>query len=147
MFASLLMSVAIPDAFDGRAWLFVTGYLLLEVGRSAFLIVALRGRPLGEHFVNQLVWELLAGIFWVAGAGADGDARGLKQILSGDSDSARTVRAGLGRRGINLAHARAITLFGSESRPGAAAEFTVSRDGMLIVAAPGLAMEAGAQDT
>jgi low temperature requirement protein LtrA len=40
MFASLLMSVAIGDAFDGRAWLFVSGYLLLQVGRSAFLIVA-----------------------------------------------------------------------------------------------------------
>jgi low temperature requirement protein LtrA len=75
MFTSLVMSVAIPDAFDGRAWLFVTGYLLLQVGRSAFLIVALRGRPLGEHFVNVLVWELLAGVFWVAGAIAVGDAR------------------------------------------------------------------------
>ena len=75
MFASLLMSVAIADAFDARAWLFVTGYLLLQVGRSAFLIVALRGRALGEHFVNDLVWELLTGGLWVAGAIADGDAR------------------------------------------------------------------------
>jgi low temperature requirement protein LtrA len=75
MFASLLMSVGIADAFDGRAWLFVTGYLLLQVGRCAFLIVALRGRALGEHFVNELVWELLAGVLWVAGAIADGDAR------------------------------------------------------------------------
>ena len=75
MFASLLMSVAIPDAFGDRAWLFVTGYLLLQVGRSAFLIVALRDRPLGEHFVNQLVWELLTGAIWVAGAIAEGDAR------------------------------------------------------------------------
>jgi low temperature requirement protein LtrA len=75
MFASLLMSVAIADAFDGRAWLFVTGYLLLQVGRSGFLIVALRGRALGEHFVNDLVWELLTGGLWVAGAIADGDAR------------------------------------------------------------------------
>jgi low temperature requirement protein LtrA len=75
MFASLLMSVAIADAFDGRAWLFVSGYLLLQVGRSAFLIVALRGRALGEHFVNDLVWELLTGGLWVAGAIADGDAR------------------------------------------------------------------------
>ena len=57
MFASLLMSVAIGDAFGDRAWLFVTGYLLLQLGRSAFLIVALRGRALGEHFVNDLVWE------------------------------------------------------------------------------------------
>jgi low temperature requirement protein LtrA len=75
MFASLLMSVAIGDAFGGRAWLFVTGYLLLQVGRATFLIVALRGVPLGEHFVNDLVWELLTGCLWVAGAIADGDAR------------------------------------------------------------------------
>jgi low temperature requirement protein LtrA len=69
------MSLAIPDAFDGRAWLFVTGYLLLQMGRTAFLIVALRGRALGEHFVNDLVWELATGCLWVAGAIADGDAR------------------------------------------------------------------------
>jgi low temperature requirement protein LtrA len=75
MLASLLMSVAIPDAFDGRAWLFVTGYLLLQVGRAAFLIIALHGRPQGEHFVNVLVWELFTGGLWVAGAIADGDAR------------------------------------------------------------------------
>jgi low temperature requirement protein LtrA len=75
MFASLLMSVAIGDAFDGRAWLFVTGYLLLQVGRAGFLVVALRGRPQSEHFVNDLVWELLSGVLWVAGAITDGDAR------------------------------------------------------------------------
>jgi low temperature requirement protein LtrA len=75
MFASLLMSAAIGDAFDGRAWLFVTGYLLLQLGRATFLMVALRGRALGEHFVNDLVWELLTGVLWVAGAVADGDAR------------------------------------------------------------------------
>ena len=75
MFASLLMSVAIGDAFGDRAWLFVSGYLLLQIGRSAFLMVALRGRALGEHFVNDLVWELFAGVLWVAGAIADGDAR------------------------------------------------------------------------
>jgi low temperature requirement protein LtrA len=75
MFASLLMSAAIPDAFDGRAWLFVTGYLLIQIGRSVFLLVALRGRAQGEHFVNDLVWELAAGALWIAGAIADGDSR------------------------------------------------------------------------
>jgi low temperature requirement protein LtrA len=75
MFASLLMSVSIADAFGDRAWLFVTGYLLLQIGRSAFLIVALRGRALGAHFVNDLVWESATGALWVAGAFADGDAR------------------------------------------------------------------------
>jgi low temperature requirement protein LtrA len=75
MFASLLMSVAIGDAFDERAWLFVTGYLLLQLARTTFLIVALRGRPQGEHFINALVWEILVGCLWVAGAIADGDTR------------------------------------------------------------------------
>jgi hypothetical protein len=51
MFASLLMSVAIDDALGDRAWLFVTGYLLLQIGRCAFLPSAppagraLRQRP------------------------------------------------------------------------------------------------------
>jgi aminomethyltransferase len=83
----------------------------------------------------------------ILGARGDGDAGGLKKILSGNSESARAVRSGLERRGIDLAGARAITLFGGDSRPGEAGEFTVARDGLLIVTAPGAAMDAGAQDT
>ena len=60
---------------SATAWLFVTGYLLLEVGRAAFLIVALRGRALSAHFANDLVWELGTGAVWIAGAVVDGDAR------------------------------------------------------------------------
>ncbi len=83
----------------------------------------------------------------ILGVYGDGDASGLKQILSGDTDSARAARAGLERRGIALAAARAVVLFGGESRAGDAAEFAVSRDGVLIVAAPGEAMAAGSQNT
>ena len=35
----------------------------------------MRGRALGEHFVNDLVWEVLVGGLWIAGAFSDGDAR------------------------------------------------------------------------
>jgi low temperature requirement protein LtrA len=107
MFASLLMSVAIGDAFAGRAWLFVTGYLLLQLGRSTFLIVALRGRQLGEHFVNDLVWELFAGALWIAGAIADGDARlvlwGLAVVATYAGVSALHWLPGRGRQ-IDLNH-------------------------------------------
>jgi low temperature requirement protein LtrA len=75
MFASLLMSAGIAEAFGERAWLFVSGYLLLQLGRASFLIVALRGRPLGEHFVNDLTWELVIGALWIGGAIAGGDAQ------------------------------------------------------------------------
>jgi low temperature requirement protein LtrA len=108
MFASLLMSVAIADAFDGRAWLFVTGYLLIQLGRTTFLIIALRGRALGEHFVNDLVWELVAGALWVAGAVADRDARlvlwGLAVAVAYAGVSALHWLPGRGRR-IDLRHA------------------------------------------
>jgi low temperature requirement protein LtrA len=107
MFASLLMSVAIGDAFDGRAWLFVTGYLLLQLGRSGFLIIALRGRPQGEHFVNDLIWELFAGVLWVAGAIADSDARlvlwGIAVIVTYVGVSTLHWLPGRGRR-IDLGH-------------------------------------------
>jgi aminomethyltransferase len=83
----------------------------------------------------------------ILGVSGDSDASGLKQILSTDDETARSVRSGLERRGIDLAEARAVTLFGSESRAGDSGEFTVSRDSLLIVAAPGAPMEAGAQDT
>ena len=107
MFASLLMSLGIADAFDGRAWLFVTGYLLLQLGRSAFLIVVLRGRALGEHFVNVLVWELLVGGLWVAGAVAEADARlllwGLAVVAAHGGTWALHWLPGRGRA-IDLAH-------------------------------------------
>jgi hypothetical protein len=64
------MSVAIAVAFGGRAWLFVAAHLPLQVGRAVFLIVALRGRALGEHFVDVLVWELIAG-GWPVGCWGD----------------------------------------------------------------------------
>src|SRR4029079_17405067 len=83
----------------------------------------------------------------ILGSRGDSDASGLKQILSTDGESARAVRSGLERRGIDLSKARAVTLFGGDSRAGDSGEFTVSRDGLLIVAAPGEPMEAGAQDT
>jgi len=70
----------------------------------------------------------------ILGARGDGDASGLKRILTGENESARSVRSGLERRGIDLSKARAVTLFGTDTRPGASSEFTVSRDGLLVVA-------------
>jgi low temperature requirement protein LtrA len=85
----------------------VTGYLLIQIGRCSFLIVALRGRPQGEHFVNDLIWELLTGALWVAGAIADGDARlvlwGLAVVVAYGATWVQHWLPGRGRR-IDLAH-------------------------------------------
>lgn len=76
-----------------------------------------------------------------------GEATGLKTLLaSGEASAIRTLKS-LERRGVDPAGAKAVTLFGGQSLPGSKAEFAIQRDGLLIVAAPGAAMEPGTQET
>jgi low temperature requirement protein LtrA len=82
-FASLLMSTSVTAAFgvsfppwlSDRAGLFVIGYLAIQLGRTAFAVVAFRGHRLHDHFSNALVWELATGLIWIAGVFVDGDMR------------------------------------------------------------------------
>jgi aminomethyltransferase len=121
------------------------GVIAVAIGAGDLVrLVDVEGMQACELVAADVAGRLDPGIL---GASGDRDATGLKRALSANSESARSVRAGLVRRGIDLAGARAITLFGGESLSGASAEFAVSRDGVLLVAAPGAAMEAGAQDT
>jgi low temperature requirement protein LtrA len=84
MLASLMMAVAIPDAFGDDALLFVGCYLAIQLGRHAFLTFAAadRGEPERERAGRILTWFALAGVFWVAGALADGEARTLLWLLA-----------------------------------------------------------------
>ena len=77
MLASLLMSAAMPDAFGTEAGLFIGSYLAIQVGRHVFLtFIAAGPRTLERERAGRiLVWFVAAGVFWVAGAIADGEAR------------------------------------------------------------------------
>jgi low temperature requirement protein LtrA len=75
MFASLLMSTSVSEAFGDRAGLFVIGYLSIQIGRTAFAVVSFRGHRLHMHFVNALVWEIGTAPIWIAGIAVDGDTR------------------------------------------------------------------------
>ena len=81
------------------------------------------------------------------GVKPDGAAPGLKAMLASAREDARRTLAALRRRNIDLATAQSLTLFGRDGSPGASATFTVSRDGVLIVAAPGGEMAPDSQDT
>ena len=83
----------------------------------------------------------------ILGAAPDSAAEGLKALLSGGDASLARLRKGLVRRQIDLQHARAIRVFGTDTPPGTRAEFTAQDDGWLVVAAPGLPMAPDAQDT
>src|SRR4028118_160460 len=45
MLASLVMSVAIPGAFGERGLMFALAYVAIQVGRTAFAVLALGARP------------------------------------------------------------------------------------------------------
>ena len=84
----------------------------------------------------------------ILGVSGNSDAAGLKALLAqGKAPGMVGLRLGIERRGINLATAQAIACFGKTSPAGAEESFTASRDGVLIIAAPGAAMQPEAQDT
>jgi low temperature requirement protein LtrA len=77
MLASLLMAIAIPEAFGGRALLFAGAYVAIQVGRHAFLTFAAAGPGSLERqrAGRILTWFVAAGALWIAGAVADGALR------------------------------------------------------------------------
>jgi low temperature requirement protein LtrA len=77
MLVSLLMSVAIPDAFGEHALLFAASYVAIQVGRHVFLtFAAAEPRTIERERAGRiLTWFVAAGVLWIAGALANGPAR------------------------------------------------------------------------
>jgi low temperature requirement protein LtrA len=69
MLASLLLAVAIPQAFGAHALLFAGSYVAIQVGRHAFLTFAAArsGTIERERAGRILTWFVAAGALWVAG--------------------------------------------------------------------------------
>ncbi|WP_299774762.1 DUF1989 domain-containing protein [uncultured Tateyamaria sp.] len=78
---------------------------------------------------------------------ADAPANGLRALLTGSDQSLRGLRMGIDARRIDLAAARAVRLFDTGTRAKAEEDMRVTRDGTLIIAAPGSAMDPEVQDT
>src|SRR5918999_5066252 len=80
MLASLLMSVAIPEAFGERGLMFAGAYVAIQVGRTAFTFIALRqslgtSHPLSRTFQRILTWFVGSGVVWIIGGLLEGEAR------------------------------------------------------------------------
>ena len=77
MLATLLMAVAIPDAFGSKGLLFACSYVAIQVGRHAFLtfVSARPGTIERKRSAHILVWLSAAGVFWIAGAFVEDEAR------------------------------------------------------------------------
>ncbi|WP_431281722.1 low temperature requirement protein A [Humitalea sp. 24SJ18S-53] len=79
MAVGLLMATAIPKAFDTRGLAFAGAFVLLQLGRTVFVLAAIPAgdRALRRNFQRILCWFTLAAPFWIAGGIMEGTARPL----------------------------------------------------------------------
>ena len=81
------------------------------------------------------------------GARADSRGEGLERLLASADESALRLARAIQRRGAQVSNAQSLRLFGASSTAGSRAQFTVLRDGLLLVMAPADAMAPDEQDT
>lgn len=76
MGAGLVMAASIPEAFGDAGLAFALAYAAIQVGRSAFVLWAVRGDASQRaNFQRILAWNVAASVFWVAGGLVAGPAR------------------------------------------------------------------------
>ncbi|MEV7663640.1 low temperature requirement protein A [Paenarthrobacter sp. NPDC089316] len=68
MLLGLFMNVSIASAFDTSGWLFVTTYLVMQIGRTLWLLSAGLDTVMHQHFQRTLVWLVASGPLWTVGA-------------------------------------------------------------------------------
>jgi low temperature requirement protein LtrA len=75
MLASLLMAVAVPEAFGDRGLLLAVSYCGLQVVRNGFVVAVTPPGAFNRNFRQILAWSVLSVPLWVAGGLVEGDAR------------------------------------------------------------------------
>jgi low temperature requirement protein LtrA len=77
MLGGLLLSVALPQAFEARGMVFAGAYVAMQVGRTLFFLWAVRHEDprLFTSFQRICAWLVLSAVFWLVGATQTHDAR------------------------------------------------------------------------
>lgn len=77
MLVGLVLSTSIPEAFGEKALVFALALVVMEVGRSLFMLWAL-GRDNHRNtrnFQRIILWQIMCALFWIGGACVEGEAR------------------------------------------------------------------------
>jgi low temperature requirement protein LtrA len=77
MLGGLVLSTAIPSAFEGRGLWFALAYAAMQIGRTLFwLLVTPVHRTLVRHnAIRILVWMCVSAVFWILGGLSEGQTR------------------------------------------------------------------------
>jgi low temperature requirement protein LtrA len=71
--AGLFLSVAIPSSFAGRGIVFAGAYVSMQVGRTLFVVWAVRGESERRvrNFQRIAAWLVVSGVVWIVGGLAE----------------------------------------------------------------------------
>jgi low temperature requirement protein LtrA len=67
MLVTLFMNASIGSAFGAFGWLFAASYLLVQLGRGAWMLTVGLDPTTHNHFVRTLIWGCMSAPFWIAG--------------------------------------------------------------------------------
>lgn len=84
MLVGLVLSTSIPLAFGPRGLYFALAYVAMQVGRSLFMLWALRHHH-DENFRNFqriFAWTVASGAFWIAGGVSEGETRFILWVVA-----------------------------------------------------------------
>ncbi|MFC6017149.1 low temperature requirement protein A [Plantactinospora solaniradicis] len=83
---SMVMAVALPQGFGDRGLVFAGAYVIVQLGRTLFFLVATRGRPIPADpaaVLRVLFWAGLTAVPWiVGGVVGEGPVRGVLWSLA-----------------------------------------------------------------
>ncbi len=87
MLCSLIMSVAIPEAFGERGLMFALAYVAIQMGRTGFAVVALKkflggSDPMSRNFQRILSWFAIPSVLWLVGGLLEGEARWVLWLIA-----------------------------------------------------------------
>ncbi|MFY2853489.1 low temperature requirement protein A [Achromobacter xylosoxidans] len=76
MLAGLVAAAVLPGAFGENGLIFAVCYVLIQVGRTLFVVLHLgRSHPLAPNFRRMLGWLCISAVFWIAGGLSSDDTR------------------------------------------------------------------------
>jgi low temperature requirement protein LtrA len=79
---TLILAVSLPQAFGKRGLVFAGVYVTGTVGRSLYMVIAMRGHELQRIAVRALLWSGVSALLWIAGGSTHGTTRGVLWILA-----------------------------------------------------------------
>jgi low temperature requirement protein LtrA len=88
MLISLAMSASLPRAFENLGLWVAGAYAAQQIGRTVFMVIALRGHPLQANFRRILAWCIISSALALGGGFAHGLARELLWLGSVSVDLA-----------------------------------------------------------